>query len=432
MKSGTLVSLFLIFMFMLWSNKLHSQPSKDDWKKELRKIQSAIDSKHVNPYHKISKDELNQEFDKLINSLTNLNDYQVILELYRIVALIGDGHTSFNFNDQQLVKFNYFPVKFYQFDDGIFVIGASHQYPQLVGAKLIKIDELEIEKITEIVAKYIPRDNDYAIAYGIPFFLNNTEELFYSGITKSIETANYAFVKNRDTIHVSLNGIPGDVYFRWPVIPSNKSLGDSCSGKLTYMFSNDFTRTHIKSNEDYWVDTIPGKKTVFFQYNSSWDQDGRPTVKSMIDKTAELLKLNNEYKLVIDLRYNSGGEPDYLKPLVELVANEQRFKTNKAIVLVGVRTFSAAMTNACQLKQTNNCILIGQYSRAKPNNPSEGRFIEFKKVKLRISISAEQIERYPKLGNSMVLPMDKIIPVNFSDFKNNIDKTFEEAVESKF
>ena len=133
------------------------------------------------------------------------------------------------------------------------------------------------------------------------------------------------------------------------------------------------------------------------------------------------------------MRYNSGGEPMTASPLiVGILERTILFQKQRPIVLVGTRTFSAAATNVMQLKRFCNAILIGQYSRAKPNSPSEGRGFELSNSKLQISISTEYLNRFPKAGGSQYMPMDKIIPIKFSDYINDIDKTFNEGINWKY
>lgn len=309
------------------------------------------------------------------------------------------------------------------------MIGTSKEHSDLVGSKLVAIDGVSSNDIINIIKPYIQRENEHEIPYAIPFQLNAAELLFYMKIAKSLKEATFSFEKDGQKMDKRMTSIDGDQWFGQYIIPANKALGDESSGRLVYMFSNNYARPHVKNREDYWYDTIPQKNTLYFQYNSCWDQQERPTVKATIEAISSLMKSKPEYKLVIDLRQNAGGEPAYLKPLVDWINSDVSFENNKAIVLTGVRTFSAALTNACQLKQTGRCILIGQYPRGKPNSPSEGRYFRLKGVKMRISLSTQQLNRYPQLGDSPVLPLDIVVPLNFSDWKDDIDKTFIEATK---
>jgi hypothetical protein len=129
------------------------------------------------------------------------------------------------------------------------------------------------------------------------------------------------------------------------------------------------------------------------------------------------------------MRYNSGGEPMTAAPLiVGILERSELFKNHPPIVLVGMRTFSAAATSVMQLKRFCNAILIGQLSRARPNSPNEGRGFELPNSKMQISISTQYVNRYPKAGKAYYIPMDKVIPLKFSDYQNDIDKTFSEGI----
>lgn len=421
--------LFVIVVFI--HSVSFSQTAPKKWTKELNSFSKLVKTKHVTPFRELSEDKFDAEVSRLKQNLTSLNDYQIMLEIARIMTLIGDGHTSFSVpNDQELVSLTYYPIKFYYFDDGIFVIGTSKEYSDLVGSKLLAIDGVSTANIITTITPYIQRENEQEIPYAIPFQLNVAELLFYMKITKTLNEATFSFEKEGQKREKKIISIDGDKWFGQYIIPANKALGEESSGRLVYMFSNGYARPHVKNREDYWYDTIPKKNAIYFQYNSCWDQEGRPTVRATIEGISLLMKSNPKYRLIVDLRQNAGGEPAYLQPLIDWISSDASFEKNKAIVLVGVRTFSAALTNACQLKQTDRCILMGQYPRGKPNSPSEGRYFKLKSVKMQISLSTQQLNRYPELGSSPVLPLDFYVPLNFSDWKNDIDKTFGDALNN--
>ena len=198
----------------------------------------------------------------------------------------------------------------------------------------------------------------------------------------------------------------------------------------TFLFLNKFTFFNAAKRETYWAKPIPESKTIFFQYLSCFDQKDRPTFLNYVrDSVFAFLDKNPSYKLVIDMRYNSGGEPMTAAPLiVGILERSELFKNHPPIVLVGMRTFSAAATSVMQLKRFCNAILIGQLSRARPNSPSEGRGFELPNSKMQISISTQYVNRYPKAGKAYYIPMDKVIPLKFSDYQNDIDKTFSEGI----
>lgn len=93
----------------------------------------------------------------------------------------------------------------------------------------------------------------------------------------------------------------------------------------------------------------------------------------MVDELFALMDKNGAERLIIDLRQNSGGEPMIAEPLIQ--EHERRSELSDRgglFVLVGRRTFSAALTNAAHLRSRAGARTVGEPPRGKPNCPSEG------------------------------------------------------------
>ena len=71
-------------------------------------------------------------------------------------------------------------------------------------------------------------------------------------------------------------------------------------------------------------------------------------------------------------------------------------------VLIGRKTFSAAMTNAVDFKNTTDAILVGEPAGAAPNNWQEVRRFHLPNSGLRVRVSTRYYEFLP--GKSEVLP----------------------------
>lgn len=428
---------FYFFILVLFPIISHAQTiTKTQWRDDVIQLNHLLNEKHINLYHQTSAPVFNMAFKTLISKIDSLNDYEIILEITRLVALAKDGHTSFfPVFDQSIVSFPLYPFVFSQFEEGVFSISVPTKYSSIAGLKLVSIDNTPILHIREKLIPFIPRDNDAEITYTFPDFLNNAYLLYYTGITKNLGRADFCFESNGSLITMNIEAVQDSVYGDQDWYAARELLRKTASSiHPTFLFLNPFTLSNAQKRETYWAKAIPESKTLFFQYLSCFDQKNRPTFLDYVrDSVFKFLDQHPTYKLVIDMRYNSGGEPMTASPLiVGILERPALFQKQRPIVLVGTRTFSAAATNVMQFKRFCNAILIGQLSRAKPNSPSEGRSFELDNSKLQISISTEYVKRSPNVGNSFYMPMDKIIPLKFNDYINDIDKTFTEGVNWKY
>lgn len=408
---------------------VHSQIlSKEMWREDILQLKDILQKNHVNLYHHTNKVNFDNAFKSLLNQIVHLNEKQILIEIAKIVALAGDGHTSFDpATSQEKISFNSYPVCLYPFEEGLYCISAPNTIPDISGLRLLSIDDTPIQNVRTKLIPYIQRDNEEEINYTYPYLIENASLLFYAGITKKENEAKFSFDDHGQKVEKWITALPDSSYRKLKWIAARKSIRDIAAIRnLSFLFSNSVSILHLKDEYNYWTQIFDSSKTVFLQYNTCWDQKNRLPFKDFVNKEVfSFLDKNHEYKLVIDLRYNPGGEPATLAPLIEGIRlRSEHFKIYRPIVLVGTRTYSAAATNVLQLKDSCNAILMGQTSRARPNSPSEGRDFVLKHSGCIISISTQMVSRSPRLGSIMKIPLDKKIPLSIYDYLFDVDKTF--------
>ena len=67
-------------------------------------------------------------------------------------------------------KYHVAPVNFYWFSDGLYAEGADKNYATIVGAKLVKVEGMPVNRCMEAIKPLVPAENDqYFKAYGLDF-----------------------------------------------------------------------------------------------------------------------------------------------------------------------------------------------------------------------------------------------------------------------
>lgn len=105
------------------------------WIKDLNYMQKAIPQKHINPFFKTNEEKFNSELTALKNSVYKLNDDQILSSIYKIIASIGDTHTCL-YKKASIV----YPIQFYYFKEGTYVINTLPEYKKALYTKLVKIN----------------------------------------------------------------------------------------------------------------------------------------------------------------------------------------------------------------------------------------------------------------------------------------------------
>ncbi len=404
--------------------------SKAMWAADVRELRSLLDYWHINAYATTPAAVWDREVNALLERIDQLDDDGIILEIQRIVALAGDGHTSFFSTDQDVVDFQYLPLMFSQFEEGLFVISASDSLADLAGLRLVAIGDTPIEVVREKLIPYIPRDNDAEITYTYPDQLACVDLLHHLGITATREEAVLVFDDGGQPVRRTVHAMTGEQLDAVHWTAARASLNAiASSAHPTFLFSNPATIPRLMSRPNYWSQVFEPEKVVFLQYLTCWDQEGGPSFSHFVDSAVfATLDAHPDHRLVVDMRYNSGGEPRTAAPLIQgIEARPALFAKNPPTVLVGTRTYSAAATNVCQLKDRYHARLIGQLSRARPYAAGEGRSFTLRNSGCEVSISTQFVQRLLGVMDPYI-PLDEVVPMRFSDYIGDVDVTFEKAL----
>jgi hypothetical protein len=96
---------------------------------------------------------------------------------------------------------------------------------------------------------------------------------------------------------------------------------------------------------------------IYVQFNRAQEMSSAP-VTDFIQQVTSLLEKHPVKGLIVDVRFNTGGDAGVSTPLVETLA--PRLKGLPVIVLTSRTTFSAGITQAAQWKQYANASVIGE------------------------------------------------------------------------
>ncbi|MBK8495340.1 MAG: hypothetical protein IPL50_10120 [Chitinophagaceae bacterium] len=104
--------------------------------------------------------------------------------------------------------------QFYWFSDGIYAEGTQKNYSNVLGAKLVKVEGIPVQKALESIKPLVPAENDqYFKAFGLDY-LAIPEALHAQHITKELKkTVTYTFEKDGKTFEQSFNAVDA---FRFP------------------------------------------------------------------------------------------------------------------------------------------------------------------------------------------------------------------------
>jgi DNA uptake lipoprotein len=105
---------------------------------------------------------------------------------------------------------------------------------------------------------------------------------------------------------------------------------------------------------------MPESRLLYFQWNfiQNWgDEDFPHFVARMFQK----LDQHPDWRLAIDVRYNSGGNGELVANLIRQIIKRDRFDTpGNLFVIIGRKTFSAAVDFVGEAKHWTSAIFVGE------------------------------------------------------------------------
>ena len=152
-------SLLIFFFSFLLSGQLSAQDklSPADWQKDLRFLQTTIHEDYPFLFKKTTKKQFDESVEVLFDAIPKMEEHEIIAGFARIVSSFQYGHTAVNFRGGP-VKYHQLPFNLYHFSDGIFIEGIHKDYQKALGAKVLEIEGVPVEKALLSIRPVVPAE----------------------------------------------------------------------------------------------------------------------------------------------------------------------------------------------------------------------------------------------------------------------------------
>jgi hypothetical protein len=375
------------------------------WSEDMNYLSSELPKKHRNLFFQKNEDEFFKEIAVIKESIDTLSDYEIKLQIAKIVASIGDAHTSVQLPINLLI-----PLEFYWFSDGIYVITAPLEYKHILYCKIIEVNKINIEKVITILSTVISYENETYLKSQLPKYLPAIELLYDLELVNDIESLELTFEdKSKKIRTLEINSIP---------LSESREMLNLINNDMVSNSNLPLYRRY--SDKNYWFEYIDTYKTVFFKYNACRDMLYKDVV-TFCTELIQFIKNHDLEKLVIDLRNNFGGNSSLLDPFIENIKHCSKVnKKGSIFVIIGRETFSSALLNAFSLKHNTSAILLGEPTGGKPNCYGEVQRFKLKNSGLTVSYSTEYYKIIEDDSMPSLMP-DVNVTLTIQDYISNED-----------
>lgn len=245
-----------------------------------------------------------EDFDKKLNSIIehkNLYDeydlYYYTNCMFKFMLNKYDSHTKVNFTDAK-----YLPIKIRFINNIPYIVGCSNNYHSYLGAKISKINDIDINIIIDNLKKII--------CYASNDFLRIMLEVYLSNAS-------------------IINSLP--------IIKKQNILTfETDKGNIIFDLNHLDEYVDKSRKENYSLEIID--RTAIITYNSCSNEE------KMIELIDKLNKADNIENYIVDLRGNGGGNSGINRHLIKFLEGK------RIVALSDERVFSSAIMCLVNLK----------------------------------------------------------------------------------
>ncbi|NAS29913.1 hypothetical protein GTQ40_02915 [Flavobacteriaceae bacterium R38] len=372
---------------------------------------------------------------KALKSVLPLSKPEFEMVIAKIMAIANNTHTNIH-PSLRARRLNAVPLRFYWFEEGLYVILAKLEYNNLLGKKILKINGYTPE---ELLSKLKPwyGGNQNRLKFFSPLYFMSPELLNAIGLGTSNSILNIEYLDFKGDIinqAISVTNDAKEGISYWPpywLNISNQALKNNWQALITQdRIALPFQ--HIEKN--VWHQFI--KNGLYVKLNENVNTENL-NISSYLDN---ILKNPGSKALdfaILDLRFNPGGDYNIARSFIKKI--DRRLHKNRPFyIITGNGTFSAGIMTAAIAKHT-----LGD--RVKIIGESVGDYLQFwadggsimklpnSKISLRIWTAYHDWQNGCKDWNKCFwitifdgvavdnLNLDKFIPLKFSDYVNGKD-----------
>lgn len=370
---------------------------------------------HPNPFWRQPEAEFDASLAAAPERLALLDDPDARAEVMRLTARI-DGHSGVYLSD---AGFHLYAIHLYDFGGDFAIITAAD--PALVGATVLSIDGMPIADAAAAVAPYSPFDNAETVRLVVPTLLTTPEVLHAAGVIDDVDAPHYV-VRLTDGTERTID----PAQLTWDEFTKNdpRPIGMTKVASIPGL---------ARVDEPFWttvLDTGPdGGQTLYLQYNEAVRTSGSTSIDELAAEIDATLNAGNITRLVIDLRYNPGGNNLTYPPLLKvLTTNPALARPGALVVLIGRQTFSAAVLLATELAQQTGAVFVGEPTGGSPNLYANPRTLRLPNSGIVVNVSSHYFEVGGPDEHRDAIAPDIAITAGLDDFLAGRDPVLDAAL----
>ncbi|HET7452600.1 MAG TPA: hypothetical protein VFL12_07650 [Thermoanaerobaculia bacterium] len=387
------------------------------WREDLRFMAGEMEKTHKNAYHSISRTDFSALVSALDEKIPSLGRDEVIVEMAKIVAAVHDGHTNIYPTRDPKIGFHELPVQFTFFGRDLYVRAADAAHGNLVGARVVRIGDQDVQSAYALVARMIGSENNQGARYWAQYLLAMPEVLeAFHVVSSRDEVALTVETGHGETTAVLRDFEPVPIMTGDVATLFNRRKGWIDARDLSGREDPSWLR---HTDEPFHFEHAGN--VLYVQINQVTNGP-RGTLARFAERVRDEIVRTRPEKAAIDLRLNRGGDGTLIVPLVRaLVQSTEIDRKGRLFGIIGPATFSAAQMLVDALEKYTNITFVGEPTGSRGNTYGDSRKIVLPNsgITVRAAIYWWQ-DWYPWDTRDATVPQLPA-PLTFEDYRQQID-----------
>jgi C-terminal processing protease CtpA/Prc len=319
----------------------------------------------------------------------------------RLGALLGNrnGHSGVFPLGRHPDPLRFYPVRTYEFEDGTYVVSAAN--PELVGAELLAIDDIDIADIAALVAPLVPHDNAASLRARRPQYLTAAEVLQGLGVVDG----------TRASFRIRKRG-------RGPT----KTVCEPVSAPAYVATVDSDIRLPPARHEPRLIERVGDGSILLVVYNET-----RGETESFAAAVAGAAGRGLR-AVILDLRRNGGGDNSTYGPLLDQLC---RCGAERPLfVLISRATFSAAMQLVVDLERQTDAVFVGEATGGSPNQFGDAVDVDLPATELVARVATIHWQTAGEEDERLTREPDLPIPLTSNDYFGGRDPVLAGAIDA--
>lgn len=322
------------------------------WRHDLQFLDREIRRMYAVPLSAAKRAALDSALAATARAVPKLSDDALAVRIMQLARLLGDGHTEATAPFQAGAGQRALPLVFGMFDDGLFVTLADSGHAGLLWARVEAIDGHAPAELLERLDGVSAQDNPMRVLSVAPRLLRYPQILHALGLSPRDDRVELRLTDRAGALRTATVAVRPGPAPRWVRRPPDAAPPPEHAARRT---------------EYHWLRWDPATREVFAAYNGCADDDSQ-SVEQFAQRLAATLDAHDVERLVVDLRWNGGGNNFLNRPLLEAIVQARKVnRPGHLFVIAGRHTFSAAMCFAAELDRYTHALFVGEPTGSSPN-----------------------------------------------------------------